>query len=354
MPAGDGPMDAGRFGEGVDSRTSPEQELQQRELRPVGSGEESREPQLRPLPDRSLSGRHPNGPTALETYETIERIIRLIKLYTLRPSPPRSATEGTLPLDSETKDPGPQRTTESGPLRFTSRLIDRREVAERTIAFRFARPTGFRFTAGQFAEMTLQSPKETDDEGDTRAFSIASPPGEESLTVATRMRDTAFKRTLASMAPGTPVTLAGGFGDLVLHEDSSRPAVLLTGGIGITPFRSIVLDAARRGLRRQISLFYSNRRPEDAAFLDELREFARTHPAFRLIATMTQMEQSERPWHGETGPIDWAMLVRHAAAAGSMIYYVAGPPRMVKGLQAMLRGAGIPPERVRAEEFDGY
>jgi ferredoxin-NADP reductase len=233
-------------------------------------------------------------------------------------------------------------------------LIGREEVAERTMAFRFARPDGFRFTAGQFMEVTLQSPKETDAGGNTRPFSITSPPYEEALTVATRIRDSAFKRTLASMPTGTPVTLAGSFGDLVLHEDSTRPAVILTGGIGITPFRSIVLDAARRGLRHQITLFYSNRRPEDAAFLDELRALGSTHPAFRLIATMTQMDKSQRPWHGETGPIDWAMLVRHSAAMRTAIYYVAGPPRMVRGVQAMLDEAGVSKQNVRAEEFDGY
>jgi ferredoxin-NADP reductase len=257
-------------------------------------------------------------------------------------------------IGSERNDAGLPTSPDEAGGNCSSRLIDRREVAERTIAVRFVRPPGFRFTAGQFMEVTLPDPPETDAEGDTRPFSIASPPDEDALMVVTRIRDTAFKRSLASMLPGAPVTLAGSFGDLILHADATRPAVLLTGGIGITPFHSILLDAAQRRLRHSIFLFYSNRRPEDAPFLDELHALGATRPSIRFIPTMTRMEKSQRPWHGETGPIDWEMLVRHSAVADRAIYYIAGPPTMVRGLQAMLAEARIPKENVRTEEFDGY
>jgi ferredoxin-NADP reductase len=243
---------------------------------------------------------------------------------------------------------------DAAPPKYSSRLKSRREVAEGTMAFQFEKPPGFVFTAGQFMDVTLISPRETDEEGDTRAFSIASPPHEDSLTITTRMRDTAFKRNLQSMPVGTSVTIAGPSGDLILHEDSSRPAVILTGGIGITPFRSIVLDAVRRKLPHAVSLFYSNRRPEDAAFLDELQALERDHPKFRLIATMTEMEKSRRRWVGERGPIDSALLSRYATRGRPPVYYVAGPPKMVKGLHAMLNQVGVADEDIRTEEFDGY
>ncbi len=126
--------------------------------------------------------------------------------------------------------------------------------------------------------VTLIDPPETDAEGNTRSFSIASAPFEEDLVFATRMRDTAFKRILKSLRLGSEVRISGAFGSFTLHTDASRPAVFLVGGIGITPFRSIILDATRSKLAHKMYLLYSNRRPEDAAFLDELQRIEQDNP----------------------------------------------------------------------------
>ena len=115
---------------------------------------------------------------------------------------------------------------------FLCKLKDRREVAEGTIAFWFEKPSGWTFTAGQYLDMTLLEPPETDSEGNVRSFSIASAPHEEFLMVATRMRDTAFKRVLRAMPFGTAVKIEGPSGDLILQNNSTRAAVFLAGGIG--------------------------------------------------------------------------------------------------------------------------
>lgn len=235
-----------------------------------------------------------------------------------------------------------------------TRLLSRQEVAERTSAFLFEKPPNWTFKAGQYLDMTLIDPAETDAEGNTRTFSIASGPREEILMVATRMRDTAFKRVLHAMAPGTAVKIEGPSGSLTLHNNVARTAVLLAGGIGITPFRSMVLGAAREKLPHRIFLFYSNRRPEDAPFLDELQHLEKENPNYKLIASMTEMAKSHRAWHGETGLIDEAMLARHLKDAVSPVYYVAGPPEMVKGLHKMINEAGVDDDDIRAEEFAGY
>ena len=235
-----------------------------------------------------------------------------------------------------------------------SRLIGREEVAERTMAFRFYRPLNWTFQAGQFLDMTLLDPSETDAEGNTRSFSIASAPYEDTLMVATRMRDTAFKRVLRSMPLGSPVKLEGPSGDLTLHSDVSRAAVFLAGGIGITPFRSIVSQAAKDKRAHRIFLFYSNRRLEDAPFLDELQALEHENPNYKLIASMTDMTKSHRTWRGETGLIDKEMLASHLKDAVSPIYYIAGPPEMVKGLGTMIHDIGVDDADVRAEEFSGY
>lgn len=235
-----------------------------------------------------------------------------------------------------------------------SKLVTRHEVAERTMAFRFEKPPGWTFRAGQFIAMTLLAPSETDAEGDTREFSIASGPHENTLMVATRLRDTAFKRVLQTLPLGTAVKIEGPSGTLTLHTDAKRPAVFLAGGIGITPFRSMLLHVAQAQLPHRIFLFYSNRRPEDAPFLEELQALERLNPRYTLIASMTEIGKSHQPWLGETGQITTGMLAKYLKSAGSPIYYIAGPPEMVKGLHAMVHESGVDDADIRAEEFAGY
>jgi len=237
---------------------------------------------------------------------------------------------------------------------FMCKLKDRKEVAEGTMAFRFEKPSGWTFKAGQYLDMTLLDPLETDSEGNVRSFTIASAPHEETLMVATRMRDTAFKRVLRTMPLGTAVKIEGPSGDLILKKDVTRTAIFLAGGIGITPFRSIVHWAAKEKLPSRIVLFCSNRRPEDAPFLAELQNLERDNPKYKLIPSMTEMEKSHQPWNGETGPINQGMLGRHLKGAAPGIHYIAGPPAMVNGLHDMLKKAGVDDNDIRAEEFAGY
>jgi ferredoxin-NADP reductase len=235
-----------------------------------------------------------------------------------------------------------------------SKLLSRNEIAESTMAFRFERPPNWAFKAGQYLDMTLLDPSETDSEGNVRSFSIASGPHEETLMVATRMRDTAFKRVLKTMALGTAVKIEGPSGDLILQNDVARTAVFLAGGIGITPFRSMVCLATEERLRPRIFLFYSNRRPEDAPFLAELQSLEKRNPKYKLIASMTQMEKSHQSWTGETGFINQDMLGKYLKDSAPPIYYIAGAPDMVKGLHEMLSKTGIDDDDIRAEEFAGY
>lgn len=241
---------------------------------------------------------------------------------------------------------------------FMAKLKSREEIAEGTMAFLFEKPPGWTFKAGQFIDITLLEPSETDAEGNTRGFSIASAPTEETIMVATRMRDTAFKRVLKTLPLETAVKIEGPFGNLTLHNNASRPAVLLAGGIGITPFRSILFRAAKEKLPHRIFLFYSNRRPEDAPFLEALQALEKENPNYKLIATMTQMDKSPQAshqgWHGETGLINKEMLARYLEDAVSPIYYIAGPAGMVKGLHTMVNEAGVDDDDIRTEEFIGY
>lgn len=234
------------------------------------------------------------------------------------------------------------------------RLQSRYEVADRTLGLQFDRPAGFSFKAGQFVEMTLVDELQTDALGNARAFSIASAPHEDGLMFATRIRDSAFKRALAALKPGAVVRIDGPFGDLVLHNNPQRAAVLLAGGIGITPFRSIVLRAAKEKLPHQIFLFYTNRKPADAPFLEELRGLEAANPNYRFGATMTEADLPQDLWSVERGRITTAMLSRFLKGVLSPVYYVAGPPAMVSGLRGVLNSLGVDDDDIRTEEFAGY
>jgi ferredoxin-NADP reductase len=236
---------------------------------------------------------------------------------------------------------------------FTTEFRAAGELAEGTASFRFAKPEGFAFKAGQSLNLTLLDPPETDAKGATRTFSIASAPHEPWLEIATRLRDTAFKRVLRKLAPGTRVQVRGPGGRFVLG-DEDRPAVFLAGGIGITPFMSMLRQAAHEGARRKLLLVYSNRRPEDAPYLSEL-ESLRVHiPDFTLVGTMTDMGNSSRPWDGERALVDGDFVARHAGHFTDAIYFVAGPPGMVAALRQSLAAAGAKAGDIRSDEFFGY
>ena len=235
---------------------------------------------------------------------------------------------------------------------YQVKLAGREELAEGTIAFRFEKPAGFNFKPGQAVVLELLDPPPEDGQK-RRTFSLVSAPFESTLAIATRMRDTAFKRALKALPDGASLKLTGPIGQFTL-ADAARPAVFIAGGIGITPFMSMLRQAARDHAPHSLLLLYSNRRPEDAAFLGELQELERQNGNFRLVATMTEMSKSARKWGGQTGFVDADLIKRAAGRLTAPIYYVVGPPAMVAAMQEMLRGTGVADDDIRSEEFYGY
>ena len=257
---------------------------------------------------------------------------------------------------------------------YNVKLLSKKEVAFGTMAFELEKPAGFEFRPGQFVEIVFDD-VQTDPRGREREFSIASSPNEPNILIATRIRDSGFKKVLGDLPLGSVVKMEGPFGSFTLPNDISRPVVILTGGIGITPFRSMVKYAAEAKLLHKIFLFYANRRPEDAAFLQELYELSPygrslmpsadlpkgsvegrqlTTNNFKFIATMTKPELSKQSWKGETGYINMEMIKKYVDNIAAPIYYIAGPPAMVQAMWQMLKSAGVSDESIRTEEFVGY
>lgn len=237
---------------------------------------------------------------------------------------------------------------------YKTKLIKKEEVVEGTMAFYLERPEDFNFIAGQYMTVSLLNPPETDNEGNSRFFSIASAPNEKHLMFATRMRNTAFKRVLKNLPTGSEVKITGPSGSFFLQKEFSRPTIFLIGGIGITPVFSILKNITYEKLPHQLFLFYSNKRPEDAPFLKELKNLEKENQNFKLVATMTEMENSKRSWQGETDSINAGMIKKYINDLKSPIYYTAGPSSMVKAMKELLEKAGVQNNNIKFEEFSGY
>jgi len=191
---------------------------------------------------------------------------------------------------------------------YQSTLLGRTEVAEGTMAFQFEKPKGFVFKAGQYIDLTLLDSQPGSSTGMTHTFSIASCPSDEEILVTTRMRNTFFKQALSTLPIGSGARIEGPMGSFSLHNNTARPAVFLAGGIGITPFLSMVSHATAEKLRHPIVLFYANRYLEDAAFIDALWKLERANPRFRFVPTLTRTANNNGGWKGKTGYISSEML----------------------------------------------
>jgi ferredoxin-NADP reductase len=208
------------------------------------------------------------------------------------------------------------------------------------------------FRPGQYFWVELPNRGYEDEKGLRRHISVVTSPTEKGvLGLCTRLRDTAFKKTLAELEVGDEVEVEPPKGDWQLPEDTSPPYVFVAGGIGITVFRSMLRYIADTGEPYHVALVYSNRDRASTPFLDELQELERTLPDFRLVLTMTQDEG----WEGESRYVSAALLTDHLDdELGDYMYLVAGPPAMVEGVTGQLSAAGVPEEQVLPDRFSGY
>ena len=231
-------------------------------------------------------------------------------------------------------------------------LVDRKEVAESTSAFVFEVQGGrLEFSPGQTCDLTLKDPSGTG-EDEIHTFSIASPPFEPRLLFATRLTGSAFKRALMALPLGSAVELEGPFGSFTLHDDADRPTAFLAGGVGITPFRSMLLTAFSEKRPAPLTLVCSNRNARGTPFLREMEQWAKDVPNFRLVATLTAPDPSEA-WAHEAGRVDAGFLERHLADRKA-IHYISGPKGFVAAAQSALGSLGVAARDIRTEIFTGY
>ena len=234
-----------------------------------------------------------------------------------------------------------------GPPRgFRSRVVSSRPLTPTTRAIEVEKPHAFTFGPTQFTFLQLQ----TEEGMDARPMSLATSPTRPHLEYAVRLSDSAYKRAFAALRPDDEVRVFGPIGDFVLHE--TRPAVLVAGGVGITPLKGMAEYAADKALPIPIRLVYSNRSEDEIVYRRELEALETLNPHFRMVNTLTRT--TDRGWKGATGRIDSKLVQEAARDLADPIYYVSGTPSMVVGMLRLLRGLDVPDSNIEVEAFRGY
>lgn len=232
---------------------------------------------------------------------------------------------------------------------FKTKFVEKKEVADQTWSFSFKKPSDFNYKAGQYINLKLIHPTQTDSKGDVRSFSISNAPYESNITITTRITDSAFKHNLMNMPYDTEVEVMGPMGTFTLNKEESRNIACLAGGIGITPFRSMILDAVHNSSNLKLYLFYANHSIKEAAFYDEFKNISEDK-GFTFIPIMTEQPD----WEGEKEHINEQMLKKYIPDLTNTIFYTAGPQKMVDSLKGLLTDISIHKDSIIFEVFPGY
>jgi glycine betaine catabolism B len=278
--------------------------------------------------------------------------------------------------ENESSTPVPIKAEEQQDPHTSLTLTEKKKVEGTDImTFKFTKDGYPEFKAGQFAFFALDNVN-NDNRGPVRHFSLTSSPTEDVLSISTRIRGTPYKQRLSTMQEGEQVDVSRPQGNFVLHDDYSKQAIFLSGGIGVTPFRSMIKYATDRQLPIKITMFDSNRNRQNILFKDEFDDWAAQNQNLKIVYTITENETEQRQqseavhnisssgptenngtWDGERGRIDKTMIERHLSKQeiSNGIFYICGPPGMIRALEDLLQKQfEIQGERIKVEEFTGY
>src|SRR5918994_2165466 len=298
-----------------------------------------------------------------------------------KPSTQPSAKEEVSGTTEQLQEQRRKQDDSSKPSHFNLRLLEKQKVdGTDIVSFKFAKQEEegqqeeqqqaqdgkrqLEYSAGQFAFFDIGGVY-NDPEGPIRHFTIASSPTEDFIMISTRIRDTPYKKRLSSLEKNTTIVkVRGPEGKFILHEDYSKPAVFLSGGIGVTPFRSMIKYATDKQLPIRIVMFDSNRNRDNILFKKEFDDWANINKNLKIIYTISEDEQQQQQssstandWKGEYGRIDKAMILKYLDSdmLNNSIFYICGPPSMLKAMQSLLQdNLEIPREKIKVEEFTGY
>lgn len=237
--------------------------------------------------------------------------------------------------------------------RVALRLKRKQRLAPGIVDFAFTPSQRLTFAPGQYLELTLPH-AHPDSRGNRRYFTVASSPTEEQVSLGVRFykEGSSFKRALYAVDARTPLVAGQVAGDFTLPRDPARKLAFIAGGIGITPYRSMLKYLLDTRQQRDIVLFYSNRAPEEIVYRDVLGE-AQAKLGTRVVYTLTEPTAIPPNWTDARGRISGAMIREAAPDFRERTFYLSGPPEMVKAFERVLRGMGVPRGQIKRDFFPG-
>jgi len=220
------------------------------------------------------------------------------------------------------------------------KVLDKRKETKNTFSLILEKPAGFAFYPGQYLDIGFN----TGIGLDTRILSISSSPSEDFLMVTYKIGISPYKNRLHSLKSGDSIQSSHPAGTVVI--DDSSPVVLMPGGIGIAPHRSMIKWAVDRKLNLPITLIYSNS-DQDFIFKKELDSWLKQYPKLTIHYVITSAE----------GRLDAGRLKRFLVPSSTdlvPIHYLAGPPGLVDDFENILLKLGVDSTNIRTDRFDGY
>lgn len=241
-------------------------------------------------------------------------------------------------------------------------IADIRQETPTTESLIFEKPDSFSYQPGQFMRWTFPVDR-CDERCNSRPFSLASSPTEDYLMITTRIGPSALKQTVKNIKKGRQVKAIGPLGKFVL-DDSDLPILMLAGGIGITPLRSMIKYIIDKKINRQLTLLYSNKIPAEIVYRHELDKWKSTYPNIKVVYTITKpvgptdkpgpTSSSSGSWTGKTGRIDEKMIKTHTLDIKNTQFYICGPPKMVEAMEKLVKNLGVSHKQLHVERFAGY
>ncbi|MFZ1074875.1 MAG: FAD-binding oxidoreductase [Minisyncoccia bacterium] len=237
--------------------------------------------------------------------------------------------------------------------RFMLSLVEKNKLADGTYEFVFAPDRAFEsFNPGQYLEWTLGH-RFADNRGNRRYFTIASSPTENSVHLGVKFYEpkSTFKRALDAMRPGDVISVSNLAGDFTLPKNKKKKLVFIAGGIGVTPFRSMVQYLVDTSDTRPVTLLFSNKTASEIAYKDVF-DAAAVKIGLKTVYALTN---EPAPVPGTyAGMIDRALIEREIPDFAERTFYISGTHGMVEAFKKTLRGMGVSPFRIKTDYFPGF
>jgi ferredoxin-NADP reductase len=209
------------------------------------------------------------------------------------------------------------------------------------------------YRPGQILHYELDALAFPDERGNRRHFTISSSPTEKGIVMfTTRIRGSGFKETLRQAPIGYELTCETPEGEFILQQGETRMRhVFIAGGIGITPYRSILRYSADMNEPLNVLMLYFNRSSAGIIFRRELESIARQMPTLSLVNVLTEPEEG---WKGEQGKLDYTILHKWIRSPDGLLFWVSGAPSMVGTCRELLEQMGVKEQNIRTDRFMGY